>query len=787
MRSTGLSYAALFLLAPSAFAGGSPENALLLVDPTNPESLYVANYYRSRRDLPDVNLVYMPPVAAGYAQFSVVQSDVFLGTLDNLALADHIDYVILPPGGNFFVPAAGLVSDGCAPVNRFAAPSPYTLVFQESTILAGTGSSLANGFFRNGNDARAFDSNTTWSAGVPNVNGKRYYIGAMLGYTGPLGNTLAEVLAMIDRSVAADGTHPTGTIYFMQTNDPARSGPRQGLFPTAVSAIVGLGGQAQHLLADLPFGNLDGLGVMTGLSDPDIANPAFAVLPGSFCDHLTSFAATFDVGAQVKMSRWITKGASGTSGAVEEPCNYSGKFPTARLHVFYEQGSSLGEAWFRSLGFAPFQQLFTGDPLTRPFTYIPNVSISVPSGPVSGTIALTPSATTPHPTAQIGEFELFVDGRSIAVIPAGNTFALDTTAFADGVHELRVLAYDDTPVRSAGRAFASLTTDNFGRGASLVPALTSGDLSTRFDFTLAGLGAPIDELLLMQGSRVIAAATGASGIASVHGRILGAGDSRVWCEARFADGTRARTGTTTISVANAEGVPDTAVPLVSSFTKHVRADRAALIELPATFSQAFTSATCIVTTTPAQATVLASGPLYLMMRPNPGASGTDTLVFHAVNAHGPSTDATVTIVYDTPAVCPPPTNYCVAAPNSFGSGAHMSSSGSTSIGANDFLVSAFGLPPNTTCIVMYGANATQSPLGNGFLCIDSPFRRIGVLQASFLGDVQRPIDFTRFPFNSGPMAITAGTEWNFQMWYRNVAGGGALFNLTDGLHACFGL
>ncbi len=373
------------------------------------------------------------------------------------------------------------------------------------------------------------------------------------------------------------------------------------------------------------------------------------------------------------------------------------------------------------------------------------------------------------------------------MIPAGNTFALDTTAFADGVHELRVLAYDDTPVRSAGRAFASLTTDNFGRGASLVPALTSGDLSTRFDFTLAGLGAPIDELLLMQGSRVIAAATGASGIASVHGRILGAGDSRVWCEARFADGTRARTGTTTISVANAEGVPDTAVPIVSSFTKHVRADRPALIELPATFSQAFTSATCIVTTTPAQATVLASGPLYLMMRPNPGASGTDTLVFHAVNAHGPSTDATVTIVYDTPAVCPPPTNYCVAAPNSFGSGAHMSSSGSTSIGANEFLLSAFGLPPNTTCIVMYGANATQSPLGNGFLCIDSPFRRIGVLQASFLGDVQRPIDFTRFPFNSGPMAITAGTEWNFQMWYRNVAGGGALFNLTDGLHACFGL
>jgi uncharacterized protein (TIGR03790 family) len=68
------------------------------------------------------------------------------------------------------------------------------------------------------------------------------------------------------------------------------------------------------------------------------------VLPGAFCDHLTSYAATFDSSAQTKMSRWISKGASGTSGAVEEPCNYAGKFPHARLHVFYRQGLSLGEA-----------------------------------------------------------------------------------------------------------------------------------------------------------------------------------------------------------------------------------------------------------------------------------------------------------------------------------------------------------------------------------------------------------------------------------------------------------
>ena len=37
--------------------------------------------------------------------------------------------------------------------------------------------------------------------------------------------------------------------------------------------------------------------------------------------------------------------------------------------------------------------------------------------------------------------------------------------------------------------------------------------------------------------------------------------------------------------------------------------------------------------------------------------------------------------------------------------------------------------------------------------------------------------------NASPAAghIVAGTTWKFQYWYRNVAGGGAGFNLSDGL------
>ena len=77
----------------------------------------------------------------------------------------------------------------------------------------------------------------------------------MLGWTGQNGNSLDEVLDMIDRSVAVEGTHPIGTVYYMETTDNARSSPRHGAYPTAVTKMLAAGGQAQHLMADLPLGN----------------------------------------------------------------------------------------------------------------------------------------------------------------------------------------------------------------------------------------------------------------------------------------------------------------------------------------------------------------------------------------------------------------------------------------------------------------------------------------------------------------------------------------------------
>ena len=763
-------------------AGGTPENAILIVDPTNPESLYVANYYLDKRDIPRGNVIYMTPTPATWAQFTGAQAPGFLGMLQNLKLADHVDYVVLPSGGNFYLASSGTITDQCYPVTRFAAPTPYALVNQRTTLTNGTDSGMHNHYDGAGDATRAFDSNQGWQNGQPNSSGQRYYIGSMLGYTGPNGNTLAEVLALIDRSVQVDGTHPAGTFYYEHTNDPARSAPRDPFFPAAVASITSFGLQAQLQFADLPLGSMDCQGIMTGLAQPDPATANLGILPGAFCDHLTSYAGTYDSTSQTKMSQWITKGASGTSGTIEEPCNYAGKFPHARLHVWYAQGQSLGEAWLRSLDFVPMQQLFNGDTLCRPYATFPVVALSgVGGAPVSGTFAPVPSATTTLAGATIASYELLVDGRSVSTCGAGGHFTVDTTLLADGWHDLRTLAYDSTTNKNVGRLVGSFLSDNSGRSATLTPQQTSGDLATMFSLGASAAGASVSELRLVQGNRVVAAAPG-NGVLSVFGANLGAGNVKLQLEAQFSDGKLARSAPVTLAIAYSNGTPQNAAPQAFSFTRHLRNDQAFVLELPASFDSDPTSATFTIVAAPAQSTLLGSTTsAFRILQPNVGATGTDTLQYSVTTVGGTSNTGTITLVYDASPGCPAMSNYCIGAPNSAGPGGTTTPVGTNSYGTNNLTLYAYGNPPNKLGIFLYSKNTAQVPLGDGWRCVGAPIFRIGVVQTDAFGDAVLPIDWSLAPFNSGTGWIHPGDTAHFQLWYRDPGFGPAGTNLTDGL------
>jgi hypothetical protein len=554
------------------------------------------------------------------------------------------------------------------------------------------------------------------------------------------------------------------------------------------SAISALGIGAQHVMAVLPPSGATSTGVMTGWADPAIDTTPFTLLPGAFADHLTSYAGTFDVGSQNKMSRWIAKGASGTSGTVEEPCNYAGKFPTARLHLYYAQGASLGEAWFRSLAYAPFQVLFTGDPLTRPFAWLPQPSLAgLPATPVAGTSALTPSAVTAHPSASIAGFELLVDGVSLGTTVPGHTFALDTAMLADGWHEVRLLAWDNSAVKSTGRAIASFTSANTAHAVSLAASPAAGSLTQRFDFTVAASGGAVSAIDIVQGGRVVASTPNASAVIGVFGRTLGAGHSRLQARARFADGTAAVSAPFAIDVDAVDGPALGNAPVAFSYTKHARNDRTAVVELPATFDDAFSAATWNATSGPAQGTLLlaSSSSPYRFVKPNAGASGTDTLTFTVTTPGGTSLPATATIVWDAPFTCPAPSNYCTANLNSTGLAAGMTWFGSTRHAENTFGLSAYALPPSTFGMFFYSDTPAQIPFGNGWRCIGGALQRLAVVPAGIFGEATLALDLTSPQLAAGPGAIVVGRAARFQFWFRDVLGGGSLFNLTDGLAVTF--
>lgn len=163
--------------------------------------------------------------------------------------------------------------------------------------------------------------------------------------------------------------------------------------------------------------------------------------------------------------------------------------------------------------------------------------------------------------------------------------------------------------------------------------------------------------------------------------------------------------------------------------------------------------------------------------------GRNDLVTGNPLAFGPVNQGTLTVfTYDGPVG----QNYCSSSANSTGAAARISGNGSASLARNDLILVATDLPANKPGLFFYGEAQTQSPFGNGLRCVGSGAQGIFRLPVQFsneLGCMVQHIDNSNFA--GGQLGV--GEVWNLQAWYRDVAGGGAQFNLSDGLSVQFGL
>ncbi len=684
-----LALAFLALTAGPAAAGSGPENALVIIDPQLPESLYLGHRYVDARGIPARNVLYLRPDAESFARLVDFQGRVVTGTLEARGIGAHIDQIILAPTRAFYVPAVGLVGvpkSGCpVPVNRFAISMAYGLLPQAPEILGGAyreagdfdgGSHSPNpyygGRFRGRASALAYDAGRPWKDGLPDDEGGRLLPGSLLGWTGERGNTVAEIDALIDRSLRADGTRPEGSFYFMNTPDQTRSkGRLSNDWPATIRSLEAMGGKGTVLQGVLPesctdasgavIGCHDALGVLTGIAGMDAVAANFTLLPGAFADHLTSFAATYDEGGQTKMSQWISKGASGTIGTVEEPCT-GGKFPVPDLHAHYFAGLSLGESVHRALPWLAFESLLVGDPLTTPFAQPPELVLgNLPQAPVRGVLTLEPSARAGLAGAAIRGFELYVDGLRLlqkdaaAGAEAGEgqaRLALDSARLADGWHQVTVVAFDDQAAATRARAQTSIEVRNRGRWLNTEVSPAEGDPNTVFTVAVAAGGPDRPhELRLWQNERLVAAAPGTATALTVRGSVLGPGPSNLRLEADYMDNGQAVSRLLPVNVTWGvvpPGVPPPDIPPTAADHSLVVAPGASqLLDLPAYFANG-ERARVELLQQPEQATlVIQDGAVRIDA--DYFASGLDSLRYRALDADGkPGGEATVRIRYCLP-------------------------------------------------------------------------------------------------------------------------------------------
>lgn len=312
----------------------------VLVNLDDPQSVAVADYYVSARQIPAENVVEL-----SFPVNNVMTEDVFNG------VAAEVDAALGPE-----IQALALTWTRPYRVGCMAATAAFALGFDTkycNTSGMGCGETAFVDYF-NSESTTPYDDHGLRPA-------------MMLA-----AKTVEFAEALIDRGVSSDGTFPGGDGYFLRTTDVARS-VRWPAFVATVDAWDYPEGLALTYL-DNSMGN--GSNVIEGTQDVLFYFTGLATVgeidtntyvPGAVADHLTSFGGQVPDSGQMSVCRWLEAGVTASFGTVVEPCNYPTKFPdTTVLLPHYFRGDTIVEAYWKSVAW-PGEGNFVGEPLASPW------------------------------------------------------------------------------------------------------------------------------------------------------------------------------------------------------------------------------------------------------------------------------------------------------------------------------------------------------------------------------------------------------------------------------------
>ncbi|MCD6497804.1 MAG: TIGR03790 family protein [Deltaproteobacteria bacterium] len=470
-------------------AGGGPENVMILFNADSDDASSLAAYYAEQRDIPANRLCGLQGIdptlrSIPFSDYVTEIHDPLAQCLQNLPDRDDIDYIViirgLPyrvdlPGDGYKTSLSAMVqildttrtSDGTSLAGQpeLKSGTHFQASIQNPVSIQGNLQAgdftvqnqysgwyeSATGIVRASEQPHSFRSGDTHQSGQWDMTGNLFIVTRLDGFD------FEDARALVDRSVASDGTFPTAEILCMAGSDQAR-GARDPECEFATRYLSAAGFNGQYL--DTFDSSLSGHQVaayLTGTANLRDAIAGNTYVPGAITGNLTStgaapgnFFCNSDGSvcpaseSQTSIARFIRAGATGAHGAVAEPLN--NVFPNAGVLLLYTFGYNLGESYFFNQRYAYWVNLYLGDPLASPYAERPVVQVSPTELPLNGSI--TVDAT--HP-AGIAQTRMYLDGVLVAEGDGGHLeFLPDQPALGDTYSILAVAIANNVPQHRTG-------------------------------------------------------------------------------------------------------------------------------------------------------------------------------------------------------------------------------------------------------------------------------------------------------------------------------------------------
>src|SRR5437870_2076879 len=285
-------------------AGGSGLNVVVVANQNSTNSVQLGNYYAERRQVPPQNYLRINWLG-GTNEWTESDFDTYLynplvSMLSSRQLTNQIDYVVL----SMDIPYR--VTSG--PIKPNSTTSALFYGFQSDTNTNPEQCSLAT------SSTNLYAGSESIFRSTPPISAtSNSWLVTMITHS-----NLALAKQIVDSGVLADGTFPTQTVYLSKGSDLARN-VRYWTFDNAIFNTRLRGNYSMQ--RRLGFGGVftTPLGLQQGTCCDTISGTAY--VPGAIADNLTSYGgALFDyTGGQLDILQFLSMGAAGTYGTVNEP------------------------------------------------------------------------------------------------------------------------------------------------------------------------------------------------------------------------------------------------------------------------------------------------------------------------------------------------------------------------------------------------------------------------------------------------------------------------------------